>query len=119
VLSDVKGSLIDRAAVKDLFSGIDADTLRHVLDAAAADLEESCEHLIMSWRKDDRAMREQALHSLDTLCGNFGATVLRERCSRDLTDNGAIAELRAECDATLRAVLAAVDELDLGPIPET
>lgn len=116
---DVKSPLIDRAAVKDLFSGIDADTLRHVLDAAAADLEESCERLIRGWCKDDQTMREQALHSLDTLCGNFGATVLRKRCSRDLTENGAIAELRAECDATLRAVLAAIDELDIGPIPET
>ena len=112
-------NLIDRAAVRDLFAGTDADTLRHLFDAAAADLEESCERLIMGWRKDDSAMLQLALRSLDSLCDNFGTEPLRESCGQTLRDEQAIVALRDRCRATLDAVLATIEELDMGAIPET
>lgn len=102
-----------------LFAGTDADTLRHLFDAAAADLEESCERLIMGWRRDDSAMCWLALQSLDSLCDNFGAEPLKKSCGQILRDDQAIAALRDRCRATLNAVLATIEELDMDPVPET
>lgn len=100
--------LVDPQAVDALFGGMDPDTCDLLLDAAAADTIEWTERLVTAWQQGDAEEQSRARHSLKGICGNFGMTLLYDRCAGDLAADSALHDLRDCRDASLAALRAAV-----------
>jgi HPt (histidine-containing phosphotransfer) domain-containing protein len=111
MLSEAGADLVDSQAVEALFGGMDPDTCDLLLDAAAADATEWTERLVQAWQDSDTTEQSRARHSLKGICGNFGMTLLFERCAGDLAAAAALKDLRDCREASLAALRAAVARL--------
>lgn len=111
MFSDAPAELVDLQAVDALFGGMDSDTCDLLLDAAAADTTEWTERLALAWQQGNAEEQSRARHSLKGICGNFGMTLLLDRCAGTLAADEALQDLRDCRDASLAALRAAVHGL--------
>jgi hypothetical protein len=99
--------LIDVGQTQALFGELDAETCDLLLAAAAGDLENGCEALIAAWQAGDANAVQRARHSLQGVCGHFGATALLGRLRDEYSSPSAGRQLRATCAATVAALRSA------------